>query len=173
MSDEDILSRPFWPKNWWQLFAVLFVCCGCLGFILYKPIMAARPVSPGTICISNLKQLSTASAIYWGDNDERLQLENWISLLKPYTQDSEVSDCAELADDGKHFGYAYKFGLCGLNFEEFKDPANTVLYFETDALAKDLVANLAARTQTRHEGLSVVSFVDTHAKRLPADAKLK
>jgi hypothetical protein len=173
MSDEEILSRPFWPKNWWQLFAVLFACCGCLGFILYKPIMAARPVPPGNLCLSNLKQLSTATAIYCMDSNDKLPQENWITLLEPYTKRGPLSDCPELSSAEKHFGYAYKFGLCGLNFEEFKDAATTVLYFETDALAKDLVANLAARTQTRHEGLSAVSFVDTHAKRLPADAKLK
>ncbi|MEQ1933040.1 MAG: hypothetical protein ABL962_04060 [Fimbriimonadaceae bacterium] len=160
-------------NNWRVLAATLLLCCGCFGVILYKPILSAREASPHVQCLSNMKQLGTATAIYLADANDRMPLDNWMSALYPYTKNAAMMNCSELVREDKHFGYAYKFGLSGLDSTLIKTPENTVLYFETDALAKDLVVNLAARTKTRHEGLSGVSFVDTHAKRLPADAKLK
>ncbi len=156
-----------------MLAGCLIVFCGCSGIILYKPILAARPASLHVQCLSNLKQLSTATAIYLSDSEEKMPLENWITLLQPYTKNSDIADCPEVAKEGKHFGYAYKFGLSSRDVNKIEDSANTVLYFETDALAKDVVANLAARSKTRHEGRTMVSFLDTHAKRLPSDATLK
>ena len=52
------------------------------------------------------------------------------------------------------------------------DPRKEVMAFETDALAKNVVMNLAGRNRNRHrEKSSHVVYADTHARRIKAREK--
>jgi hypothetical protein len=170
-AEEIAVEGKIRSTNRWMLGVSLAVFFGCGIFVLVPVWTDSHPVSAGTQCLSNIKQISTATAIYLSDSNDRLPPENWISVLKPYTLNDDLANCPEVSENGNQFGYAYKFGLRSRDVSKLSDPENTVLYFETDALSKNVVANLAARSSTRHK--TAVSFLDTHAKRLPADAKLK
>ncbi|MEQ1822814.1 MAG: hypothetical protein ABL949_09900 [Fimbriimonadaceae bacterium] len=167
------MKQSFWPKNWWLFGLALIATAGILGAILVPVILSARPVPMSTRCLSNLKQLGSATALYCVEFDNKLPLDSWLTGLYPYTKNHEMETCVEIASKNGLCGYAYKFGLRGRSPTSTTDYESTVPYFETDALGKDVVANLAARTKTRHEGITSVVFLDTHGKRLPADAKLK
>ena len=51
--------------------------------------------------------------------------------------------------------------VCGRRLEEL-DP-KTVLYFETDARARNVIANLAAQNKSRHKGFGTQVSVATRA----------
>lgn len=128
------------------------------------PILAhGNPATPKKHCLYNMKQISTATAMYRQDWSDRMPLENWIDGLYPYTKSREVTDCPLIKEEKKHFGYAMKFGLPGVNILKEKEPEHTAMYFETDALGKSVIANLAARSG-RHNGGSNVGYMDTHGK---------
>ncbi len=138
---------------------IIFGILGCLGLILV-PIFA-RPGHPAylTTCKSNIKEIGTGTALYLGDNDDRMPLEDWMDSLLPYTKNRDMMGCPFVS----RYGYGLKIGVVGINASKEKDPEHTAMYFETDALGKSVVANLAARSG-RHKKGSHVGYLDTHAK---------
>ncbi len=80
-----------------------------------------------------------------------------------YTRNREAMECPEIVKAEKHYGYAMKIGMIGLNIHTIAEPQATAVFFETDALGKSIVANLAARSG-RHKGGSLVGYMDSHAK---------
>jgi hypothetical protein len=70
---------------------------------------------------------------------------------------------------GGHDGFALEWQLLGASLHTLKDPSKTVLIFETDALAPNVVANLAAISYSRHTNyqnrrMSWCAYADGHAK---------
>lgn len=82
-------------------------------------------------------------------------------------------ECPQVIKDGKHFGYAVKLGLVGMNTLEVKDHDKTVMFFETDALGESVVANLAARCARHSKDGSIVTYLDTRARFVKFDEPLK
>lgn len=70
-------------------------------------------------------------------------------------------------------GFAYKLGLAAARLSSVQDPEHTVLFFETEALAHDVVANLAARCERHDRGGSNVVYADGHGKYENMNAVLK
>jgi hypothetical protein len=110
-----------------------------------------------------MKQVGTATAIYWSDYDDHMPLENWMECLEPTLKNPTLFVCPNIAKAKKGYGYAMKYGVVGIDTVEVMDPAFTVMYFETDALGRSVVANLAARSGRHNNGSIIVSF-DTHAR---------
>jgi hypothetical protein len=165
------VHRSFWRENWFGIGILSLM--GCFTLFLFFPVHQDKQASVKTQCLSNIKQTSTATALYLSDNDDRMPLANWMTSLMAYIKDRELMQCPQVKRDGKHFGYALKLGAVGMNTLEVKDHDKTVMYFETDALGESVVANLAARCARHRPDGSNVSFLDTHARFVKLDAPLK
>lgn len=167
------MQRSFWRENRFWLTV--------LGVLLVVLVYMFMPVSPDghepagkTGCLSNMKQTATATAIYMGDHEERLPLENWMTSLMPFTRNRDMMGCPQVIRDDKHFGYALKLWALGINVTKVEDPVHTVMFFETEALGESVVANLAARCARHTPTGSNVSFMDAHARFMKLnDPKLK
>lgn len=146
---------------------------GCFTLFLFMPVHNDRRASVKTMCISNMKQTGGATALYSSDHDDRMPLANWMPSLMPYTKEQALMECPQVIKDGKHFGYALKFGVVGIDSLKVKDHETTVMFFETDALGESVIANLAARCARHAKNASNVSFLDTHVRFVKLDVTLK
>lgn len=129
--------------------------------IMTPVLQSARPAPQGS-CLSNIKQLATATHVYLADTDDVFPLaENWRDALEPYAK-AEFR-CSEAKTK---YSYGMNAAIGGLSADKLASPERTVLYFEMDSdvpnahgTAKDAVA--------RHPGLFIVAFTDGHATGQP------
>lgn len=140
-----------------------------IAFAVSYPIWrSAQPAAPKATCISNLKQLSTAVQIYLADFDDRFPRTGWADELFPYYKNADIHTCPTVrAEKGSSFGYAFHSTLLSAQLSKIGAPDKAVMFFETDALGRGVIANLAARTGERHKGRlvgSVVTYVETTTK---------
>ena len=146
---------------------IVFLICAILVAIFYPIFTPDRESTPSRSCLSNVKQLATATQIYLTDSNDRLPLEPWIDDLWPYVKDEDLYRCPVLKRP-RTYGYAYHSLVVGKPLTAFPS-AGTALFFETDALGRNVVANLAARNLDRHKReYSNVSYVDGHARMIRA-----
>lgn len=148
-----------------------------VGGAIFIPVFrSSREVSPERKCLSQIKQLSTCMMIYIVDSDDLFPPKTWDAELKPYYKIDEILTCPEVKKQKKEWGYAMNLAVMGVDTVKIADPSKRVMFFETDALARDVVANLAARSLTRHgkgpDAGSVVTFCDTSAKFKKGTEKL-
>ncbi|MBL8060593.1 MAG: type II secretion system protein [Chthonomonas sp.] len=119
--------------------AIIAVLAACI-----MPVFAqARSSTHRTACLSNLKQLGLAWAMYAGDNDEQAVPSYYPShvgevawdftsgsqpgLLNPYTKEKKLNQCPTFKGKswGKlHTGYAYNATYIGGDYWESKTPSS-------------------------------------------------
>ncbi len=148
----------------WSVPKVLLAVIGlATAFALFFPVMEP-PRSLVTACLSNIKQLATAAHIYLADHDDRFPLENWSDAMMPYTKNEDMLTCTENSPGG--YGYAMNFAVVGKVYGA-PDMNMTVLFFETEARARNLVMNLAGRADAKHkERFSHVAYCDGSARKI-------
>ncbi len=153
-------SRP--RLEWFIVVPVL----GLVVLIFWPPPFRNERVSArGTACLSNLKQLATANQIYLTDFDNRFPPENWADATEPYRKNEDLLNCPENFERGG-YGYAMNTAVVGNVFVQ-PDMDRTVLYFETEAKAKNLIMNLAGRAEARHsDRFSNVAYCDTSGRKI-------
>lgn len=122
-----------------------------------------------TACLSNVKQLATALIIYSGEYGDRLPRAGWIPEIMPYVKNEQVLDCRLVAESEKRYGYAMNLAVMGAKLPATTNPEKTVLLFETDALGRGVVSNVAARNRVRHNRSTNVAYLDSHVKSIPKD----
>ena len=134
-----------------------------IAFAIFFPVVeSCRPASKATACLSNIKQLATGALIYVIDYDDRFPPENWSDATMPYTKNEDMLTCPENSPGG--YGYAMNFAVVGKAHVQ-PDMDRTVLYFETDVQARNLVMNLAGRADAKHKDrFSNVAYCDGSAK---------
>jgi len=104
-----------------------------------------------------------ANQMYLVDFDNRFPLENWTDATMPFTKNEDLLTCTENIGRGG-YGYAMNATLVGKMFVQ-PEMDRTVLYFETNVKARNLVMNLAGRTEDKHkEHLSNVAYCDGSAR---------
>lgn len=163
-------------KGWLQIIAA--VVCFWIAFTVFPP-TTLKDGAKKTMCLSNLKQLATAQLVYLDENNQRFQASAWSDPLLPYTKNEDLLHCSSTYVDGKgHYGYAMNYELVDAKATTAGEPESTPLFFEIDALAKDVVANFEARSTSRHrrggsKPAGNVVFLDSHARFLPLDSPLK
>lgn len=171
-------SRPPWMKKvdpyvhgFNPLFlATLLVSLAVFVYLFLPDLLGQR--GPKTRCISNLKQLSTSLHIYADAHDQRMPASEWADVVNSYAQDWELHTCDKVKARRLKWGYAFNWSFLGVETDEVTDPSKSVLLFETDALAKSVIANLAALGTPRHGDRVIVSFFDTSTKaRLPQEVR--
>lgn len=154
-------------KGWLQIIAA--VICFWIAFTFFPP-TTLKDGAKKTQCLSNLKQLATAELLYLENNDQRFQAAAWSDPLMKYAKNPQLLNCPSAGADGK-WGFAMNYELIEAKVEDAGNPESTPLFFEIDALAKDVVANFEARSTSRHKRREMppagnVAFLDTHARFL-------
>lgn len=144
-------------KRIWQ--GVLGILCVAVIAAILFPLFAQTKTSGPSPCLSNLKRIGIANLIYRTEHDELGPPERWIDATLPYTKGIAEFRCPDVPE----WGYAMNVEVV---CKKVKNEAKTVAVFECDALARNVVANLAARTTSRGRfktGSNVV-FADGHAR---------
>jgi len=127
---------------------------------------------PKTQCISNLKQLGMSCHLYSEANDQHLPSVEWADAVYPYAQNWDLYTCDKVRAKKLKWGYAFNWSALGVEISSVPDQVESVLLFETDALARGVIANLAAVGTPRHGDRVTVSFFDTSTRtRLPQEVR--
>lgn len=152
-------------------------CCVltlCLLFALLFPLLVQQGGSRKLRCISHIKQLGTSFLIYADSHDDRMPLVDWADGIYPYAKNWEFYTCDRIEERNMKWGYAMNFEVLGVDYGTVTKPGEEIILFETDALAKSVVANTAAVSTPRHGDKVIVCYMDTAAKaRLPEDVRTK
>ncbi len=139
---------------------ILFLVLGlaaviALVWIIYRS-YSNSPAQKQTACISNLKQLGTALAMYVSDNDDRLPLDaTWQVGLSGYLGGTASFDCPAA---GSQPSYTYNNRLDGLRIADAKDPSYCAALFD---------ATLTDPHAVRHPVGDNCLFVDGHTTTVP------
>lgn len=148
--------------NW----AATLVVLGVIGVVAYPLFVRPRETRHGS-CISNMKQLGTGMQIYLGDYDDWLPPHGWNNEVYPYTKNTMITTCPQVADRGLKNGYAMNWEVMG-RLSTKLDASKTPLFFEIDVFAPDVIASVNARSKSRHAKGSSICYLDSQAKYVPA-----
>lgn len=111
-----------------------------------------------------MKNLSVAALIYADNHDELLPSKPWIEAIRFYDKNLSFN-CGRLEkDEDLKWGFAMEESAVGRAITTFKDPTKQPLFIESDILAPNLVANLKARSRTRHGRGSNIAFANGMVK---------
>ncbi|MEQ1934702.1 MAG: hypothetical protein ABL962_12640 [Fimbriimonadaceae bacterium] len=159
-------SRPSKRIPTWEIWLI-----GLAVFVLaytFWPQFADQGSEPAgnSACLSNLKQLGAATLLYTYDNHDRMPLKNWTDSATPYYKDRQLVTCPVVRNNEQQFGYALNQAAVGINVLAVEETTKMPMYFEVDDLRKNAVADLAAQTFARHEGESIVTYMDSHGKKV-------
>lgn len=138
--------------------------------ILYPVFAKAKEVSRRT-CSPKLYSIGIAMLVYAEDNDDRLPSANWCTAIQSIGGNQRLIypdqlTCTAMEKRNQKWGFAMNIDYVGAKLHTINDPAKAILVFECDALAENVVANLAARSLTRHGRGSVVAYANGKAKHL-------
>jgi len=107
---------------------VLVIIVPIIGVIFYPVFDIAREKSRHTTCLSNMKQTTTAMAMYSSDyNDILPDSKNWQEVLKPYVKNDNTLNCPEKKNKSS---YAMNDTYSKVNINDIKNPADQILIFE-------------------------------------------
>lgn len=99
---------------------------------------------------------------------------SWADAIYPFTKNWGLYTCDKVREQNGKWGYATNFEKLGMAVSKFDKPEEQVLLFETDALAKNVVANINALAAPRHGERVVVGFLDTSTRlRSPEEIRSK
>ncbi len=119
--------------------------------------------TPATVrerCLSNLKAIGAASALYASDNDDRMPVERWTDAYTPYVAESDRFRCPAVAVGS--YGYAFDPSLLGVNVTTVSNPAGTPLVFDASILTRNALSAYGSNVANRHEGPNAL-YLDGHA----------
>lgn len=118
-------------------------------------------------CVSNLRELALAAAMYAMDWDGKLpDADKWVSQLTKYLADAHVLKCPSAPD--LECGYAMNAALSGVVLEKLQSPAETVLFFDSHLGTMNAAGGRdAVCAPGRHGGGNCYAFADGHATWLP------
>jgi len=139
----------------------------CLGLVFLFPLLSWEPPRPTkkTLCLSNIKQMTTGLLIYAEDNGERLPSANWMDIAEQEQKASRPFRCSELPKPSPDaYGYAMHKRMVGRQLKKLKEPEKVIMLFESTDLGRNVVGDLTLMpVPGRHNG-SNISFADGHVK---------
>lgn len=145
----------------------------------------ARQRAQQAACISNVKQMCLAALMFAEDWDETLPVpeelaqtpvppdpgmgkEDWVKAIQPYHRNARILRCPSAQE--LEVAYAFNRALLGLRLGDIAEPAQTVLFFESDLGGEHPVGGAEALPEeARHPGGIVVGFLDGHVRVMPLE----
>jgi len=109
---------------------VVIAIISILASILFPVFARAREKGRQTACVSNLRQITVAIAMYAQDYDEiltpgQLDTQMWHDLVYPYTHNRQIYVCPSRKD--QMMGYALNPLVAGITESLLFDPAVKIL----------------------------------------------
>jgi prepilin-type processing-associated H-X9-DG protein len=149
-------------KTMWQGLGI-GAMIGLCGAVMVPIFDGARAAAKRASCMSNLRELSSAMAVYEDDNSDHFVPvgADWQNLLRGLPKDMKC----DLSSSP--WPYALNGGIGGVSVMAIKEPENTVVFFECEGLRRSPVAN-SALLSMRHNGgtASFMGFADGHVRQV-------
>ncbi|MEQ1822245.1 MAG: hypothetical protein ABL949_07035 [Fimbriimonadaceae bacterium] len=101
---------------------ILAIIALVVGFVLFPAVYRPSHGAPSAQCLSNVKQIATASAIYLSDYDDRMRLEMWTDNMLPYTKSRDIFFCVEQTREKAEYGYAMNTEVVGIETSKQPNP---------------------------------------------------
>lgn len=147
----------------WQI--VLSIIGIALAAIVGETILKTDSEVHGLGCAANVENIVQCLHIYLADNDYRFPpAANWDGVLQKYLRDNDPFTCPKARKGG---GYGYNRALDSLSYFQIRDPANTVLIFESDSRNNISGGAELLPDIPRHNGTDWYGFADNHYKHVP------
>jgi hypothetical protein len=110
-----------------------------------------------------MKQLATAVTMYAQDHQSRLPPANrWCDAINPYIRNQAIFKCP--ADKAK-YSYAMNFNLSRMELKRIRNPAQTVMLFESTQGRKNATdVGRSWPAKPRHGPGICVAYCDGHCK---------
>jgi prepilin-type processing-associated H-X9-DG protein len=135
------------------------VAAASIGF---QALMQAREKARQSECLSIALHLASAAMMYAQDWDEHLpKADAWQTQLRPYVKSESILHCPSDGRPGP--SYAMNTKLSRLSLSRISNPAETVLFYESD-LHGSSPHGVNASQAMRHNGGMVVAYADGHVK---------
>jgi len=147
--------------------SALFLLTGMvLAGMMLPALTRAKQRAQTIACVNNVKQLNLALIMYANDNSNQFpSAGNWCDAVQPYGGSPGVFLCPA-GDASKRCHYAFNARLDGAEIKAIRNPAKTVLVFETDGGWNVSGSEELARKPWRHGRILVVGFADGHVEQV-------
>ncbi len=138
-----------------------------LPALLLPALAKAKAKAQSIACMGNAKQLAVGVILHAQANTNACPpAATWCDAIQPQIGSPSVFQCP--AGDKSHQShYAFNVRLDRLNLDEVKDPAQTVLFFETDGGWNLSGGSELLPRKPRHGRDVIVGFVDGHVEVVP------
>lgn len=121
-------------------------------------------------CVNHVKQLAVSVMLYANDHDGRLpDADRWCDQIQVYLGNAAQSVLlCPAGNPADRCHYALNAGLSGAELNRLGNPAQTVLFVETEGGWNTSGGPELLATPSRHRGPRVVGFADGHVETVPA-----
>jgi prepilin-type processing-associated H-X9-DG protein len=154
------------------IWVILGCGCGCFTLIvavaavLYPVFRVAREKARAQLCVSNVRVLATANAMYSSDYDGRLpRADQWMDADGPYAHKDAMHCPSVWQHRDQVYGYAFNSSLSTKAVATITEPDKVQMFYDSTNLARnanDILSSLPL--PPRHLGANVVGFLDGHVE---------
>ena len=135
-----------------------------LPAMLLPALAKAKAKAQNITCMNNVRQINLAVLMHAQSNTNTCPpAATWCDSIQNSVVSANVFKC-KAGNDTHRCHYAFNAKLDGLNMDDIKNPALTVLVFETDGGWNISGGSELKPTKSRHAGKVVVGFADGHAE---------
>jgi prepilin-type processing-associated H-X9-DG protein len=148
------------------------IVSGCL--LLMMPMMAgmllpalakAREKATSMACMNNTKQLNLALMMYAEDHNGTFpSTTTWCDSIQSYLGGGPGPFLCPLGPPNQRSHYALNSAVAGAAVKDIREPARTVLVFETDGGWNVAGSRELLPSKGRHGGAYIVGFADGHVE---------
>jgi hypothetical protein len=149
--------------------SVVFFLFTALLMAILMPALARARMHARTLVLQNqARQICLAMMMYCEENEGRLPpVNNWTAALAPYIGDKKILNFPFAQNNGR--AWAMNRHLDGRKLNDIRQPARTVLIFETRIGSPPAGGRELLPHRPRGRRGYVVGFVDSHIESVPLE----